>query len=277
MVGQVFNRAMIEEFVDKGAYPRFTIIVGTRGSGRKTLSYFIADKLDAMLSTVALGVDDVRETIKSAYFCSSPIVYLFPDAGNMSPQAKNALLKVTEEAPKKAYFILTVTSLSDVPETLVSRASVLRMESYSTDELKEFLGKSDEFILGIATNPGEIQKLTRGDFYEFFSFVEAVLDNIGSVTGVNAFKIVNRFNYTDEPDDTKYDPELFLRVLMTICYHRLINMNFTKTGNMEVIDDYRKTLDVCSKYRHDLTLTGLRKDATMDMWILAMREIWVKD
>ena len=30
---------------------------------------------------------------------------------------------------------------------------------------------------------------------------------------------------------------------------------------------------ICSKYAQELTLVGVKKDATLDMWILEMREV----
>ena len=271
MVGQKNNLEFLQTCLEAGRFPRFLILTGPKGSGRKTLAKYIAKKcLHAYEIYPGMGVEAVREAIENSYRCAVTTVYVFPDADKMSSQAKNALLKVTEEPPRRAYFIMTVESMNNTLATLKSRGIEIAMEPYSKAELAEFRKPNnamEELALNIAATPGQYLDLVAADAEKFYAFCEKVLDNIAAVTGVNAFKIGNYFKFKE--DDEGYDPVLFFECVKYICAQRA-----KKSNSKEELVCLNETIKCTNAYSRELMMTGVRKDSTFDMWILEMRGIW---
>ena len=111
MIGQKHLQSRIEQLITDRTFPRFSILVGPKGSGKKTFANWIITKIvrqEALsYSQVCpdVKIDTIRQIIESAYKTISTNIYVIPDADTMSNAAKNALLKVTEEPPNNAYFI----------------------------------------------------------------------------------------------------------------------------------------------------------------------------
>lgn len=60
-------------------------------------------------------------------------VYILRDLDEMSEQGQNTLLKIVEEPPETVYFFLTCRSRSHVLPTILSRATILRLEPCSSE------------------------------------------------------------------------------------------------------------------------------------------------
>lgn len=78
----------------------------------------------------SLGVDQAREVVSRASM--TPVeaprsVFLFPDAGAMTEQAANALLKTLEEPSAQVVFLLVAESEDDFPPTVASRCRSVHM------------------------------------------------------------------------------------------------------------------------------------------------------
>lgn len=72
----------------------------------------------------SLGVDQAREVVRRAAMApveSARTVFLFPEAGAMTDQAANALLKTLEEPLADVVFLLVAESEEDLPMTVASR------------------------------------------------------------------------------------------------------------------------------------------------------------
>ena len=270
MIGQKVLLGRIDRLFAYGL-PRFIILCGPKHSGKHLISKYIAKKLNATLVDCGIKVDEVRETINLAYKQSEPTVYLLADADKMSPAAKNAILKVTEEPPRKAYFIMTLTDINNTLATLKSRGAVLTMDMYHPGELRDyaesrgykFTPGEHSTLMNTCSTPGEVDILSGYNVTEFHDFVETVADNIGKVNGANAFKVGSRLSYKEE--DTGYDVTLFLRALQ---YAYLKRANDTP---------HRSALSIriIGKYLAEMNTTGINKSATMDMLILDLRSIWL--
>lgn len=257
------------------ALPRFIIIVGAKNSGRKMISSYIAKKAGATLVTSDIKVDAIREIIPLAYKQSEPTIYLLPDADKMSPAAKNALLKVTEEPPRKAYFIMTIQDEQQTLATLRSRGTIMRINPYTPDELIQYANREttnfclsdyeEAIVSEICQVPGDVDTLVRYNMKDFYKYIETVIDNIGVVNGANAFKIGSKLSYKE--DDGGWDITLFMRAVMAICRNRI-------DTEPDYAAQYLASIRATSKYLSELAVTGINKSSTIDMWILAMRKVW---
>lgn len=86
-----------------------------------------------------IGIDQVRALRSAASVKPSELefqAFIIKNAHLMTVQAQNALLKLLEEPPGQILFLLLCDNASSLLATVRSRAPVLRMQSFSADELK---------------------------------------------------------------------------------------------------------------------------------------------
>lgn len=268
MIGQERVLTQVHSWVSQKTLPRFLIIAGNRGSGKTMLARLIARKMEAYRIDCELGVDAVREAVENCYKCSGTTVYTFINADKMSAQAKNALLKITEEPPRQAYFILTLQNPEATLETLRSRGTLITMEPYTEEQLRQYRpDKTNDTIIQIAQTPGDIDYLLMlPSIDDFMIFCKKVLDNIGIVSGVNAFKIGNNVKFKE--GDKGYDAVIFMRAIMS-----LIKEQAAHATNVSELRMYYGIVLATSDCINQLNLMGVRKDSTFDMWVLKVRGI----
>jgi DNA polymerase-3 subunit delta' len=273
VVGQTSFINNIDYLVSADKFPRFSIIVGQEGSGKKRMANYISSKLGCVSANYGIGVDDIRQMIVDAYKVSMPMVYILPDADKMSPAAKNALLKVTEEPPQNAYFILTLTDLNNTLGTIRSRGTVFYMDPYSVYDIESYCKSTHtveeddlQIINDLCETPGEVDKIVDMGTTEFYSYAEKVVDNVATVSGSNSFKIAAKIRFKESDTGTdKYDLRLFWKAFMSICTTRL----------REDPLRYSVGIRITSKYLQELRITGINKQSTFDCWLLDIRKEWM--
>lgn len=255
-------------------FPRFVLLVGSKGSGKKLICNEIAKKLGYPLVSMGTGVDEVREVIQNSYRNTEPIIYVIPDTDKMSVGAKNALLKITEEPPQKAYFILTLTDIANTLNTLKSRACVLNMDTYTSHELYDYLkikydiskltDEDIKFIVNTAIVPEQVDILMSYNVPEFRKFVEKVVENLYTVSSANAFKIESKLAL--KKDETKWDVILFLQSLR---YLYLENYYHKQEIN------YFKMFQCVTKTIVEINIkNSINLQYALDECILQLRQCW---
>lgn len=272
MIGQkgLINR--IDKLIEQKIFPQFAIIVGQRGSGKKTLCSELFQKLNVFACFEPDNkVETVRNVIIDAYKVGSPACYVFADVDDMSVQAKNALLKIVEEPPKNAYFIMTVNDISTVLPTILSRATTFYMQPYSKDELLEY-GKPTvdaDIVTDICATPGDIDLLYSMGVDEFYSYVEKVVDNIAYVGTSNVFKLTEKIAL--KPEAKGYDLRLFLIAFERVCTKELMKCLSDKDDRDYWIDGIKIASDTLSVLQ---AVTGINKSALLDTFIIKIRKVW---
>ena len=96
----------------------------------------------------------VREMKDDAYIIpneASRKVYILKSADKMNVQAQNALLKLIEEPPSYARFILECESSSAMLETILSRVSLFDLGTDSDDVSDELRRKADDIAARLAS------------------------------------------------------------------------------------------------------------------------------
>lgn len=156
----------LERLKSGGRFPHALIFEGAPGSGKKTAADYAAtmllcrDEANAPCGACTsckkslenhpdfftllpenksktISVDKVREIRLSAYITpheSKRKVYFIPEAQRLRTEAQNALLKLIEEPPEAAYFIMTTPSRSNLLETVISRSAVIPMRELTAEE-----------------------------------------------------------------------------------------------------------------------------------------------
>lgn len=277
MIGQEKLIDNIHKEIDGRSFARFSILAGQKGSGKKLLADDIASWLNSICYQLPDSkIDTIRKMIVDAYKLSSAMTYIIPDADDMSVAAKNALLKLMEEPPNKAYFIMTLQDINNTLDTIKSRGRVYNMQPYTPEQLYNFyqslFGKCNEeekrLIESLCETPGEVTQLYNCKPLEFYNYVMKVIDNISKVSGANAFKIADKIAIKET--DGGYDLKLFWKIFIDICNNKQKELDKVADSSQ-----YYQAVLITSYYLKQLKIKGINRQGLMDMWILDIRKEWM--
>ncbi|MCI8589973.1 MAG: hypothetical protein HFE77_04605 [Clostridiales bacterium] len=197
------------ENIQAGSFSHAHIIEGPEGSGRFTLAKAICEALaegkdggkiarDVCPDVIyiktpegksILPVDAIRSIREQVYLAPHELpfkVYIVLGADQMSEGAQNAFLKLLEEPPASVYFLLLCENRARLLPTVRSRASLLRMQVFSEEELTAYLQGKEEYVSACKEKP-ELLK-------------QALRDSMGSIGGV-----IERLMKSDSPVGTCVD------------------------------------------------------------------------
>ena len=294
MIGQEKVLNQIDNLIEKG-FPRFTVIIGQKGQGKTELAKYITYKLDnyykdeladkggCYMIDVGIKIDEIREMIQMAYKQTEPVIYLIQNADKMSIGAKNSLLKVIEEPPNNAYFIMELQQIENTLDTIKSRCQEIKMEQYTDEDIDNMLDKLDYLFVGdimkedipiikkVAQNYYQIQMLIKYKPREFYDYVDKVYNNIYKVQSANSFKIAEKIDLKDTGEG--YDLEMFWKLYEEVCMDKLIGLKegYDFDNNYNIISN---CISITSVYMNKLNINGINKQYLMDMWILDIRKEW---
>ena len=224
MIGQKYVIGFVDNLIEKEYMPRFGLVVGDKGSGRRTLCNHIANKLGGNHYIVPdVRIATIRDVIENSYKQKTPMLYIIPNIDDMSKEAQNAILKITEEPPNKAYFLMTIEDINNVLPTIKSRAYTIWMDRYTKEEIAEYVRATYyesvvELCTGICETPGEVDILMRRGAEKFYGFVDKVVDNVDKAPLGNALKILDSLDLKDEGKG--YDINLFLKIFVRCCLQK---------------------------------------------------------
>ena len=277
MIGQEKLKEVIDTICKTRGLPRFTIITGRKGQGKKTLVREVAKRFNYLIVEVGNKVDDIREAIELSYKQTEPIIYLLADADDMSLGAKNSLLKVIEEPSQRAYFMMTLEQIENTLETIKSRAYVLNMEEYTDIEKQQMITEllpnrtvEEKNILHIANNYGQMQKIISYGTLDFYNYVEKVYKNIYKVQSANSFKLAEKLDLKN--DNNGYDLELFF-----IFYNYFVGINIYDCEDAAELNCLYDCVSITCKYKNLLSTKGINRQMLVDMWILDIRKAWLSN
>ncbi|MBR1762176.1 MAG: hypothetical protein IJ731_02270 [Eubacterium sp.] len=179
--GNLRVKEQLEILIESNRFPHALIIEGEEGLGKKTLAKEIALSLmcisneerpckscaqcskvlkgihpdiceygpDESKKTRPFTVDTVREIINDAAIQpneSQYKIYFLYECERMNASAQNALLKLIEEPPSYAIFILCTETKSALLETVLSRSVAISLEGVNPSEGAQFICERDEKI-----------------------------------------------------------------------------------------------------------------------------------
>ena len=219
MIGQNNNIKTLIQWRCNKSVPRFIIISGEIGSGRLTLAKVIIRMINVKGIIMGNSIVEVRETIENAYTITEPTCYIFRNADDMKNEAKNALLKVVEEPPNNAYFIMTVQNIDNMLGTIKSRGTVIKMEPYTKEELLS--ATNDEVLLNYCTNIGQLQ-IDKGDIQKCEKCADDVITALKDKSGTKLLKACTQLK-AKQTETEKIDCVLFFRVFQKKLYEAYKN------------------------------------------------------
>lgn len=275
MIGQQHLMFMIEEQIRLNKFPRFSIIVGPEGSGKRLVAEKIGSLLNATKVPTGTMVNNIREMIDMAYQTVSPLAFIIADADAMSVGAKNALLKVTEEPPHNAYFILLLTDTNNTLPTIRSRGAIYFMDNYTTEEIIKYyrdkagtVGTDEEKIVAdICCTPGDVETLLTLDIQAFNAFVKQVLNYIATASLANALKISTNIQLK-EGSEAKYPLTLFWRAFENECLLETRRLMEEDKSTLHLLN----AIKVTSQFMQELRVLGINKQSLFDAWVIEVRK-----
>jgi DNA polymerase-3 subunit gamma/tau len=160
----------LSEFVTQNRVPQALLFSGPKGTGKTSTARIIAamlnqagaengaalrdaDPTDPITKAIVSGsshyvsemdaasnrgIDDIRQLKERVYLppqFSNTAVYILDEVHMLTSEAFNALLKLLEEPPSHAVFILATTELHKIPATVVSRCQLVRFQKATHEQL----------------------------------------------------------------------------------------------------------------------------------------------
>lgn len=226
LIGQENNKELIDRWKQ---LPNFIIIQGDKHTGKKYLTTYICKKFGLTYTPMKNSVKDIRNLL-SIMARDSNTLYHFKDFDDASIQAKNALLKITEEPIPGNYIVITG---GPQIKTLESRARKIIMEPYSLDDMIKYMKpKYPDEIMPIKLYQAGINSPAKVKFYEEYEKMEPLIDY--------AFEIFNKLTYLTpntyipmlQRFEDRYEPGtidsclLFLEMLINIIEYNIKNNTY---------------------------------------------------
>ncbi len=135
------------------------------------------------------GIDEIRilkEGVALAPMTSKYKVYIIDEVHMLTTEAANALLKTLEEPPAHVVFVLCTTEPASLPETVVSRCTVVKFNKPTQEEMLSRLEKvAKNEKLGIKNDElGMVVAAAKGSFRDAIKILEQVIMAGGDVKTV---------------------------------------------------------------------------------------------
>lgn len=277
MIGQKYLLETLKQQIEEDMFPQFTLFVGQKGSGRKTLMREVCHYLDGYTihELADVKVDTIRDMIDEANKKASSgakIAYIIPDSENMSLPAKNSILKIVEEPPKGAYFLMSVYSLEDTLDTIKNRAAVCYMRPYSEkeklkylDTLKTSISDSEiNLILQVSNTLYDVEKLLKSSPGKLQDYATKLIDSFSKSNPSKLLSAIKDIAFKDDAEG--YQLDLFWKM----CCHVLADKAIEHKGKEGRL--YAKLLKQTIEKMGEARQTGVSKEHTFDMWLLDCRK-----
>lgn len=259
MIGQKNNIETIIKWRLNKSVPRFIIISGSNGSGRLTLAKVIMKTMNANGVILGNSIENVRETIENAYKVTEKTFYIFRNADDMRNEAKNALLKVVEEPPNNAYFIMTVQNIDNMLGTIKSRGTLIKMQPYSLAEREEFT--KDKNLLKYCSNIGQMKNSDEQQLKLAIETVKKVVNGLIKKSGTIVLEACTSLR-AKQTETEKLDCNLFMRVFENELVPDIISKNTIESIEVCKYELQRSTIN--KKFSIECMLLRILEDMKND-------------
>lgn len=226
LIGQVDNINLINSW---SKLPNFIIIQGNKNTGKHYFVLYLCEKFGLHYIKVKNTAKEVRNLI-NVMEPNSNTVYHLEDFDDASLQAKNALLKITEEPIPGNYIIITG---GPQIKTLESRARKIIMSPYSFSEVQQLLQKyySNETEQLKLYNSG-INTPAKVEYYKDYTellevqkLAQRTFENLTLISPEFIITIMREFE--DRYDNTVIDKcMLYLKMLISLIEQQLYNNSY---------------------------------------------------
>ena len=216
IVEQNVIKKTLKRQIERESFKHVVLFTGQAGSGKTSSARIFAREVNGGVSdfielnaAVKNRVEDMRELVEDAQYM--PIgtkykVYIMDEVHLLTTQAQNALLKLFEEPPAHAVFILCTTDPQKLLDTILSRVErydfkrisfqgiVSRLEYVLANE------KNGENLSGVVSWETDaldcIAKAANGGMRNALTLLDKCLAYSGEVTLDNVVNVIGVVDYT---------------------------------------------------------------------------------
>lgn len=233
-----------------------------------------------------ISVIKIRDMVKEVFIkpsVSLKKIFIIDNAHLMNDAAQNALLKVIEEPPEYAMFLLLCENRNKILPTILSRCSVISIPPLKKENLFNIFGvENDVFAAYAMGNPGRYESLCEDENFldlreEFYKNVLCLIKN----DRYSVYRICECFEKNKDYKNSLF--EMLLAFLSDVLLlkneikNKLINLDKIdiitafneKTTKKSVIN----SIDICSKIYRELGKYGAFAVSINTMFIKIWEEI----
>lgn len=241
--------------------PKSMLFIGEEGSGKKHIAKWLAEQLSIEL--VQLDKTISNEQLVDYSQRVIPTLYLI-DLTAIDQKQQNIFLKFIEEPSLYSYIILTASSEVQVLPTISNRCIKYYFEKYSINELKEYCNKKgiikSDVVLEFCKTPGQINIVSENSLEEMRSKAELLLKGISGATYQSVVGFTSRINCEKDLSSTKYDFNVFIKVLLNTALNLYLQNNDNKYFNLySILDKAAKDSDQLLLQKENYMLSLLSK------------------
>jgi DNA polymerase III gamma/tau subunit len=149
VLGQADAVRILSEWLKKDSVPHCIVFAGPSGCGKTTFARILRKEMgcspfdfyDLNCAKDSRGIETIRNISNRMGYkphrrCR---MWLFDEAHKLSNDAQNALLKVLEDPPSHAYFMLCTTEPEKLIRTIRTRASMIAVKALAPREIAELV------------------------------------------------------------------------------------------------------------------------------------------
>lgn len=244
LIGQKNNLELINKW---NVLPNFIIIQGDKHTGKTNMVLYLCQKFGLNYVSVNKSVKEVRGLI-SIMKPNSNVLYHFKDFDDATLQAKNALLKITEEPIPGNYIVITG---GPQLKTLESRARRILMEPYTKLEIKKYMqpyfpneSDQDKLIVAGINSPAKVNYYKKYEqIQQLIAYAYEIFSKITYINPSIFIPMLSRFEDRYTPD--KIDAvALFLQILINIVQYNVKEKHYYSYNNvLNILLSSKKALE----------------------------------
>lgn len=239
--------------------PRSLMLVGARGSGKHLIIDYISKKFNLAVLDITTTLD--QETIEEIYNRVEPYIYIIR-ANELTVKDENTILKFVEEPLKNSYVVLIAETDIGILQTILNRCQIWYLQNYTKDCLRTFLTNGNEYVLNIATTPGQVVELCNVPFNEMLKLADKIIDKIHVASVANTLTLSNKIQFKDEKN--KFDLKLFVSILMQRITEKVVNVNDTR---------YIQAYLLTSNLNRKICVKNLDYKALFEKYLVELRKV----
>lgn len=151
----------IRKLLEAKSFPKLSIMSGVMGVGKTSVAKIVAEQLNASdipVKSYNFGSDIDMQSLQEEVFSMNPAkarAFIFEELHGLSKSSQTALLQMFDNQSSNVYVICTTTKITNVLNTIRSRAQVWEFKLLSEKQLLQLLDDYLKMQNAVLTEPSK--------------------------------------------------------------------------------------------------------------------------